>query len=304
MMRREIASRTPDGSGRLPGGNPRLRVELSLRGERSHHLSGKEGVPGCEHAHGAYELLRRRGARHLLEHQRQVRLGQAGKFDPPAGAHQAHKDGLRLGPQAAGLEPVGRHAEHRRLAQLARDELEREQGVRAGGVDVVKRQEERLVLAGGTKERGEGVEHREPCLLGLRWRRRVASEPFVQLRRHQAEPASAAAEPGFQPLLVPVPVELVDDAAPGPERRSATALPAATPDASHAPGGSLLGEDADEGGLADPGLAGHEHEAATARLRRGQGSSELLQLPLTTHEGGPGRLSEGASPSFAVLSCP
>jgi hypothetical protein len=118
---------------------PPLRVELSLGGERSHHLSGKEGVPGSEHAHGAYELLRRRGARHLLEHQRQVRLGQAGKVDLLARAHQTHKDGLRLGPQAAGREPVGRHAEHRRLAQLARDELERKHGIRAGGVDVVKR---------------------------------------------------------------------------------------------------------------------------------------------------------------------
>ena len=132
--------------------------------------------------------------------------------------------------------------------------------------------------------------------------RRVAVEALPKLGRDQAEPPSAAAELPLEPLPVAPAAELVDDPAPGPEGRRAAALPAVPPDDPHVLGLSPLGQGADERGLADPGLAGHQRETTTAGSGRTERRAQLLELALTTHEMRPRRSGGSASPTWPVLS--
>ena len=160
-------------------------VQPALRGEQAHDLGDEERVPLGLLVDCAHQLRARLNVRGHLDEARHVRLAQAAEDDA---LHKALSGQVRehLGQRVAAAEldvAVGPDHEDPGVADLAREEMQHQQGRRVGPMQVVEDQHERVATRDVLQEGRDAVEEAEPRLLRIRRVRRFreAGDEVAQL---------------------------------------------------------------------------------------------------------------------------
>ena len=294
------------GRGQRRGGGQDLGVELlAEHGRHAQQLRHRLGEQGQAPAHGVADAGRDRGHRAVGVPQLRRLLDEEGV---PAGAPVDLGDQLRVGLATRGAGDQGAHLVPAQAGQGHRGRLghqleqERGQGVlgrldldvavgadqqqplepgvlggelqqpqrrRVGPVQVVEHDHHRAVL--GDRDQGAGHRVEDPERLG-----RVGTGPARAVRRagrrlaQQHPQAGAAGGLGRRPLPGGGgPPEPADHLHPRPVAGRAVRAPAGAAEDQRPPPPRLVGGPADQGGLADPGLPGDQHQPAVAVGRPG-----------------------------------
>jgi hypothetical protein len=227
------------------GGGERLDEERVALGARDEPVDGR-----------ARQLRPRARQR---ERPRRGRV-EPGERDVRAAAHQRAEHPLDPGVGADIAPAERRDDEQRRGREPRREQLEQAQRCGVGRVEVIERDQQRLRGRARQQELSNPVEQGEASA-GVGRRSVAARRQLLQLRG------------------LALPRELAEHLDPRPERRGPAGLPAAAPHRSVVGGGGLH-----EARLADPGLAGHQHEPAAATAGRRAGLAQLRELCITADE--------------------
>jgi hypothetical protein len=163
--------------------------------------------------------------------------------------------------------PVRTHNQHPGVADRAGDELEQQQRRLVGRVQVVERDKQRPVPGGGVEPRGGSLEQPEARALALDQRR---LRSLGQQRRKVGLGCARIQRP-----------QRLD---PGPVGGCPAGLPAAADEHAHSAGARAHRQLVSEAALADPGLAGQQHEPPATRQCVLERSEQFGQLPLAADE--------------------
>ena len=206
----------------------------------------------------------------------------------PAG--QVDHGGQQRMPLAYLGVPVVPHHQRAGTLQLQAQEPQQRQRRRIGPVQVIQDQQQRPARGRRPQEARQAVEQPEPRLLRFQRRRKRKIRNAVT---HGGDQLSDVGRADAQVITQRGRVAdlhlhiAADDLDPGPERGRARPFPAPTPQhhrAAHGrPRGQLLGQP----GLADAGLARHQHDPTTAGRRGIQVGGESGQLTRTAHQRSP-----------------
>ena len=180
---------------------------------------------------------------------------------------------------------VGADDEHGGGPPVPKQVAQHEQGRLVGPVQVVEDEQHRARLGGQVEQLGHTLEEPVALHLDVTSRRRRPDGPGLAAdsRKERADVFRDTTDPGFdlaRRLASEVVGQGFDEGLVGDERLFVAAT------VEHGAGGQgPAGQLAGQAGLADPGLARHQHELAVAIGDPLPGSFELAKLPLTADEG-------------------
>jgi hypothetical protein len=235
--------------------------------------------------HRLHDRARRRPAGGLGDEALDLVLAEPAQRQPPPVAADLGDQLADRGVEARLDLAVGADHQHAAAAQLARDEAEQQQGRPVGGVEVVERDDERLLLAGRLEEAGDGVEQGEPRVVRLQVRRGLqVGQPLGDARHDLGEVAGARPEPARELAGRHRTGERADRLHPRPVGRGSAVLPAASPGNHRAGAGRGAGRPLDESRLPDARLAADEERPAAPGARRLERAEQLVELPIAPDE--------------------
>ena len=286
-----MASRTPSGSG---SGRSAARASCSRPCEASSWTSSstKNGFPALALCTAVDELRRdllvhasaqaaRADGRELAD----LLAAETLQRQSGGGARQATERDRQLGARVRLGMAIGGDRQQRHVGQRAGDELEGQQRRGVGPVQVVEDDDERLLLGRGRQQRREGVEEAKASLVGVQLGgARGLAQRLAELGQQAGDPGRARAESGTQRREVGAARERAADLHPRPVGGRAAAVPAAAPRPRGPAGRGVLDELARQRGLADPRLAGQEHEPAAPGEGGLERRLELRKLAPAPHE--------------------
>ncbi len=254
-------------------------AEAPLGGQQAHHLVGVERVAVGQLQQRAHELVRGLAAAAVQDQGAQVDVGEAGEVQAAPEARQLAVDRLDLRVATGARVVMGGDDEHRHPGEHPRHEGQQQQRGLVGGLQVVDHDEQGALGAQRAQEQRDGVEQGEARAVGLQGLGDLGQvEALAHLGGEAADPAGAGTQPPAQLVVGGARGQLADHLHPGPEGGRAAAVPAAGPDDARPGAPRLLAEGLGQARLADPGLAGEQHEAAPARGGVGQRGSQVRQL--------------------------
>jgi hypothetical protein len=203
----------------------------------------------------------------------------------PGGADQVAEGGGQPGPGDALVVPVGQDDEQPGRPVALGQAAQQHQAGLVGPVQVVDQQQQRAADGDRLQQPGERLE--QEVLLVLRvdgGGRRQGGQAPGQLGPEPEQLRGPGAEQGPQPFRR-VAGQVAPDRLPQRQVGDAQVLVAASGQDHRPVGLGQGGQFGDQPGLADAGLAGHQHGPAAAAPGVGQGGAQPAQLRLAAHEG-------------------